>query len=380
MATSSLAIGSTVDPQDRPGYRKLGLLNGLLIGAALALGSWGQEGWRLAGLPVENAYTSVILGSIILITLCGFTGWLTSRFARSWITIISWFITAVLTALIIGYQPYIGRTVAEWLADSRAWGLAIYTSQALSNTGLILGGLLIILTLFILALLQESRLEQAVIELGDGGRISGRSWFTLLLPLPLVALVAYVTSSWQVNPAAAAAAAVHQAIEVARTTEGDLFQLGIQEGVNYGAINAVRDQLTEDYSLRIGDIDPQSSQTFILAEFDNGAWINCRTMNDQLSFCFDALPPYKFGLLSLISGEPPPENCRGCLPRADEAWVSWLQERAALLGPTPRTERLGQWGGYVLMRVIAADDSYAIDCLFNKMSPLQLDHCREVQP
>jgi hypothetical protein len=380
MASSLAFTFDNKEPSERPGFRRLGLLNGLLIGAALALGSWGQEVYRLAGLPVENGYTSVILSSLLLIALCGFTGWLTSQLATSWITVGLWFITSILTALIIGYQPYIGRTLAEWLADSRAWGLPIFTSEALTKTGLIIGSILIILTLVILAILQGTRLEQAVIELSDEGRMSGKSWYILILPLPIIILVAFVTSSWQVNPAAAAAEVVHQTIEVARLTKGDLFQLGIQEGVNYGAINAVRDQLTGNYSLRIGDIDPQSSQTFILADFDNGAWINCRTMNDQMSFCFDALPPYSVGLLSLISGEPPPDDCRGCLIRADEQWLSWLQERAALLGPAPRTERLGQWGGYVLMRVIAADDSYAIDCLFNKMSPLQLDHCRELQP
>ena len=132
-----------MDPHQRPGYRKLSVLNGLLIGAALALGSWGLNAWRLSGLPVENSYTSFLLAGLSMIVLCGLTGWLTGRLARSWLTVLLWFVVSMLCALIIGYQPTIGRTVAEWLADAGSWGLPIYAAQGVTYGGLILGGLLI---------------------------------------------------------------------------------------------------------------------------------------------------------------------------------------------------------------------------------------------
>lgn len=383
MATTSSITGpdqESLDPYERPGYRKLSLLNGILIGISLALGSWGLEALRLAGLPLENAYSSLLLGSLALIVLGGFAGWLTGYFEKIWPTVIVWLFTSMLSALIIGYQPYIGRTAAEWLADTRSWGLPIYSSQTVTNSGLILGGLTIIITLAILALLQSYRMEQAVNELGDNGRISARSWFILLLPMPIVMLVALFTASVQVNPAAQAASVVYDGIEVAGSTEEDLFQLGIQRGTNYAALNPVRDQLTGNYSLRIGEIDADSSQTFILAEFEDGTWINCRTINDQLSFCYDAAPAYSTGLASLIAGEPMPEVCQGCPPAVDEEWLAWLQDRTSQLGPDPQIERLAQWGGYVLVQLSASDGDYAIQCLFDKMSPVSLDHCEEVMP
>jgi hypothetical protein len=371
--------GKSLEPQERPGYQKLSLLYGILIGTSLALGSWGLEAWRIAGLPLENAYTSLLLGSLALIALCGLAGWLTGRVGNSWVTAIVWLVTSIFCALIIGHQPYFGRTVAEWLADTRSWGLPIYTAQSITNAGVILGSLPIIVILLILAMLQSSRLEQAVIELGDQGRLTLRSVFILLIPMPFVFLAAFLTGSIQIKPAAGAVNVVDRAIQVANSTEEDLGQLGIQTGMNYGALGGVQDQLSDSYTLRIGEIDPTSRQTFILAEFDNGAWINCRTINDQLSFCFDADPPYTVGLLSLISNEPPPESCRGCQIRADEGLVSWLQTRASLLGPDPQIERLGQWGGYVLVEASATDGSYQIECLFDKMSPLHLAACEEKQ-
>jgi len=370
----------SLEPQERPGYQQLSLLYGVLIGFFLALGSWGGEAWRIAGLPLENAYLSLLLGSLTLIILCGFSGWLSGRVGNSWVTVIVWLVTSILCALIIGYQPYFGRTVAEWLADTRSWGLPIYTAPLVTNAGVILGGLPIIVILLILAMLQSSRLEQAVVELGDHGQFSARSVFILLIPMPLVFLAAFLTGSMQIKPAAGAVNVVDKAIQVANSTDEDLGPLGIKEGMNYGALSGVQDQLSDNYTLRIGEVDPYISQTFILAEFDNGSWINCRTMNDQLTFCFDANPPYTVGLLSLINGEAPPEECRGCQILGDEGLVSWLQERAQLLGTDPQIERLGQWGGYVLMRAYASDGSYTVDCLFNRMSPLMLDHCQEVLP
>jgi hypothetical protein len=367
----------TLEPQERPGYGKLSLLNGLFIGASLALGSWGLEAWRLAGLPVENAYISLILGSLSLIILCTVIGSLSGRMAKPWMPVILWLLTAMLCALIIGYQPYIGRTVAEWLADTRAWGLPIYISESITNTGLILGSLPLIVILAVLALLQSGRLERAVVELGDRGRMTSRALLILLAPMPFVVLAAYITSSIQIKPAAGALDQVDKAIKVAYSKEADLTQLGIQKGINYGALSAVQDQLTDNYVLRIGENDPAAGQTFILAEFDNGAWINCRTIYDQLTFCYDAGPPYIVGLASLIKGEPPPEDCRGCQIRLDEELAAWLQARGPRLGSNPKIERLGQWGGFVLVKASAADDSYHIECLFDKMSPLQLASCEE---
>jgi hypothetical protein len=283
----------------------------------------------------------------------------------------------VLSALFIGYQPYFGRTLGVWFSDSRFWGIDVFPFTSGSNAGLILGGLVIILALTILGVLQSYRLETAQRELTAKGRLSWRSWLTLLIPFPFVFLAAFVTTSMQVNPAATAAAVVYDAIEVSRSYDGDLFQLGLERGSNYAALQGVRDQLTDSYTLNVGEVDNQASMAFVLAEFDNGAWINCRVINDQLSFCFDAAPPYEVGLASLITGEAPPEICRGCVPRVSEDTQAWLAARSEQLGPQPQIERLAQWGGYVLMRAAAPDDSFAVDCWFDRMSPVTLDYCQE---
>lgn len=371
---------SSLDPHLRPGYRKLGFWNGLIIGLALALGSWGLEAWRLFNIPSPQSSTSILLSGALVILLCAATGWLTARVAQAWFTVLLWLVVGVLVALFIGYQPYWGRTLSVWLSDTRFWGIDVFPFTSASPVALILGGLVVILALTLFAVLQGMRLESAQGELNENGRLTPRALLLVSLPFPFVFLAAFVTSSMQLNPAAQAAAVVYDGIEVARAYEGDLFQLGLERGSNYAALQSVRDQLGENYTLNVGEIDPGSSMAFVLAEFDDGAWINCRVMNDQLSFCFDAAPPYEVGLASLITGEAPPEACRNCLPRVTEEWQSWLAARRAQLGLQPQVERLAQWGGYVLMRATAAEGDFAVDCWFDRMSPVTLQRCEEARP
>lgn len=67
---------------ERPSYRRIGLINGFLIGLALALGAWVGEAISLAQLPIQMPGPSLIIGSLLLIIICALAGWLTSRWPR----------------------------------------------------------------------------------------------------------------------------------------------------------------------------------------------------------------------------------------------------------------------------------------------------------
>ena len=102
-----------------PRYRRLGLLNGLLIGLAIGLGAWGLELIRISGLPVRLYLPELFVGMGLMVILCGLTGRLTGRIARTPVTVLLWAITAVLVLLIMGYLPFYGRSFITWLADQR---------------------------------------------------------------------------------------------------------------------------------------------------------------------------------------------------------------------------------------------------------------------
>jgi len=359
-----------------PIYRRLGLINGLLIGLALGLGAWGLEALRVARLPSPLYLPTLLLGLLLVVALGGLVGWLTARIANNIVSVILWIVVAVVTMLIMGYLPYYGRSFVVWLADTRFWGRPIFPYPlGGGQSGLILGGLLIMLALGVLGLLQGYRLERLVSDSGQGQRMSRRNWFALLLPLPLVFLASLVTQSVMANPAATAVEQTYQAIEVARNYQGDLIALKDSGGPNVAALRGVHDRLTAGYTLSIVDINPLNSTVIVGADFP-GAWLYCRVINDQLTHCYDAEPTYTIGLRSLVTGEPLPEDCRGCALQATDAAAQWLTARRGQFGANPALTRIAQWGSHVLMQ-IQGDAGRTAECWIEGMSPTMLTSCAE---
>lgn len=368
---------SAVAAENRPIYRRLGLINGLLIGLGLGLGAWGLEAWRVAQLPVTSHLPSLLLGLGLIVALCGFVGWLTSRIAQPAVTALLWGTTAVITVLIMGYLPYYGRTLAVWLTDPRFRGRDVfpYTMEG-RPSGLILWGLLIILILLVLGLLQSYRLESITSEVSHRGRINGRAWRALLLPLPLVFAASLITQSVMANPASAALDVTNRAIAVAQDYEGDLRLLDRGDGISYGALRPVHDRIGGPYTLSIVDVNSLTSTVVVGADFEAGGWVYCRIINEQLTFCYDASPPYTDGLRALVTGTPPPETCRGCLLQATGEANAWLVERRARFGDDPAIERVAQQGSHVLMRV--SGDDITAECWIEGLTPTRLVECEEV--
>lgn len=359
-----------------PAYRRLGLLNGLLIGLALGLGAWALEMVRVARLPLPLAVPTLLFGMLLMTLLGGLVGWLSARIANTVVTVLLWLGAGLVAQFLLGYAPFFGRSLVVWLADPRFWGRHIFPNTLGGTTsGLVLGGLIIFLVLGVLALLQNYRLEGMMSEMGRRWLPNGRVWWALLLPLPLVFLASLATNNVMSNPAATAADITHRAILQAQTIEGDLRDVPGVADTGLMSLRPVQDRIDGPFSLGIAGVDSATSTVVITADFDSGAWINCRVINDQLTFCYDAAPAYTTGLISLVTGQPLPEECRGCILQATDEAAAWLAERRAAFGPQPTTERLAQWGNTVLMRV--SGDAIAAQCWVEGVSPAVLTACEE---
>ncbi len=203
-----------------------------------------------------------------------------------------------------------------------------------------------------------------------------RTWVALLLPLPLVFLAGLVTANTMANPAATAAQTVHRAILRAQTFEGDLRDLE-EGGIDYASLRPVQDQIDGPFTLGIAEVNPLTATVIVAADFDSGAWVYCRVISDQLSFCYDPTPAHVEGLRSHVTGQAPPEECRGCELRADETAVAWLAGSRARFGPAPTIQREAQWGDTVLMRVADAAGSVVAHCWIEGVTRAVLTGCEE---
>jgi hypothetical protein len=365
---------------DRPAHERLlvwlGVLNGLLLGTAVAVGAWGAEFFRLADLPVDRPYGSLALSSALLLLLCALVGWLTARWRIAWLTVLLWTATAVLITTIIAHTPSTLQTAALWLADGRFWGMPLFPHPAeLTFAAYLVSGIFMILAMILLSIFQDPRLQSIGREFLGGQRPGFYAWIKFLLPLLIAATAGAITGSMYPNPNGATLQAVQQGIHAARTHEGDLFVLGLEDGMNYAAFNPVRDRLNGPYTLSVAAIDQATSTVIVMANFDSGVWIRCRLLNEQLSFCDDASLPYHAGLAHLLTGAPLPEDCRGCVPAVMPELSTWLAEQGVRFAGEPHITRQAGEGSVILMRAEDRNGRFAIECWFSGQPRVQLDRC-----
>jgi hypothetical protein len=360
--------------------RKLGLRNGLLIGLALALGALAPRAITLGWAHVQGMYPALLLGLLALLLLGGLAGWLSTwRSSALWGALL-WLLASAAMTWTLGHLPYEGQSLAAWLGERAFWGLPVYAFSAAAQARLLMAGFFIVLCLTILGLLQNYRLEGIASETDVDGGLTGRSWFLLLLPLPLVIGAGLAADNIVGSSERVAQQLVHEAIRTGRTYEGDLFELSLKQGVNYNAIAGVRDQMSARYALSTGEIAlSAASSVVIVANFDNGAWINCQVTADQLFHCYDASPPYLQGFPALLTKGETPEGCRECAIKVAEPQRDWLLARSDLWGGSPHVTRLAQRGSYVLMQAQSPQTGYGIRCLFHGIRPVTLSQCGEVE-
>lgn len=383
MATKNGLVGTQLEEWGaRPTHERLrlwlGALNGLLLGTAVAVGAWGTEWSRLRALPVANPYGSLALGSVLLLFLFTLVGWLTTRWRIAWLTVLAWVATAVVAVITIAHTTTTLQTAVFWLLDRRFWGLQLFPKSETSFVAYLVSGIFMILGLLLLALFQDARLQSIGHEFLGGGRPGFSAWIKFMLPLLIATAAGVITGSMYPNPYGASLQAVQQTIQVARAYDGDLFALGLEDGVNYAAINAVRDQMDGAYTLQVTAVDQTTSTVVVMAYFDSGVWIKCRLLNEQLSFCEDASLPYTVGFAHLLTGAPLPEDCRGCLVKAAAEWATWLAARGEQFAGEPIITRQAAVGSYILMRAESGDGRYALQCWFTGTSLVQLDRCADV--
>ncbi len=370
-------VAHSTAPQAIRLLRQLGLFSGGLAGLAVSAGAWSLEAAGAVTAHMAWILPSLVAGIVLVCLLGSLAGWLTARTDSAWAGGLIWFLAALLVTVIVGYLPYTGRTLTIWLMDPRFWGLPIYTVDATAQARLLSGFFLALCFAFV-GVTQPDRLESALAALTPAGRLTGQAVFIAGWPL-LFALGASWLMDGTINqPLRDPPQMLNTAIPVARDYPGDLITYGRQQAVNYGALTSVRYQLDKRYTLMISDIEMNigAGQTVeVTAEFDNGAWVNCRCYVGQLSFCEDARPPYFQSFPALLAGGDVASSLQ-----ASDAWRGWLQERGAKFGPSPRVRRLAQWGSYVLMRAEAPDSGAAMECLFSGIKPVQLERCADAAP
>ncbi|MCA9899357.1 MAG: hypothetical protein H6654_09200 [Ardenticatenaceae bacterium] len=378
------ALPQEMDHETLPSFRRLGLVYGVLIGLAIAVGFWLPKMLVMSRLPVWFPYGGAILSGLAVLLLGGVAGWLSSAVHRPLFAFLVWLATAVLICVGLGTLPPIGQNWAVWLADARFSGLDITPApDHLFWWSYVIAGFLLISLLPLMAILQNSNLVSAHQELVYGRRLNRQVVFRLLLPALLAGFLGSLFPDLTTSAPRNALIITDQAIQRVRDYDGELFQLSLDTGFNYNALDSVREQLDGPYTLLVNEVVDEWSSAVITAHFESGAWVNCRvniTQEDAtyFSFCFDAGIPFTDGMNHLLYNNVPADSCRRCEVNADATWQTWLQERASLFASEPVWQRVAQYGRFILIEATTSQNS-RISCQLEGSEVIQLVSCEEME-
>jgi hypothetical protein len=358
---------------------RLGRRQGWLTGLALALGAWGLHAVVVSRSQAQAIVPPLVLGLAALVLVGGLAGWVAALRESTLWGGLAWFLAALAMTWILGHVPCEGRSLLAWLAEPRFWGVPIYPYSPAARARLLMVGFFVVLFLTVLGFLQSYRVEGIAAETEEDGRLSGRAWFLLLAPLPFVVGAGLIADNLLHQPERVAYRLLHEAIRTGRTYPGDLFELSLEQGVNYNAIAGVRDQMSAGYALSTVEVVLGPANALVIrADFDNGAWIHCRVIADQLSHCYDASLPYVQGFSALLTQGQTPPDCRACTIRLTEEQSAWLAARTARWADEPTITRQAQAGSTVLMEAQPPGRQPAVQCRFRGVSPVVLDRCWDV--
>ena len=376
------ALPQEMDHETLPSFRRLGLVYGFLMGLAIAVGFWLPKMLVMSRLPVWFPYGGAIVSGLAVLLLGSLAGWLSSALRRPLFSLLIWLGTAVLICVSLGVLPPVGQNWAVWLADDRFAGLKVVQSpDHLFWWSFVIAGFVMVSVLPLMSILQNTNLVSVHQEVVYGRRLNRQIVFRLLLPTLLAGFLGALFPDLTTSAPRRAVLITDQAIQRVRDYDGELFELSLDTGFNYNALDSVRGQLDGPYTLLVNEVVDEWSSAIITAHFDSGAWVNCRvniTQEDAtyFSFCFDAGIPFTDGMNHLVYANVPEDSCRRCEVTADATWRTWLQERAGLFDQPPVWERVAQYGRFVIIQATTANNG-SITCQLEGSEVVTLTSCEE---
>ncbi|MCA9920105.1 MAG: hypothetical protein KC445_19240 [Anaerolineales bacterium] len=376
------ALPQEMDHETLPSFRRLGLVYGFLMGLAIAVGFWLPKMLVMSRLPVWFPYGGAIVSGLAVLLLGSLAGWLSSALRRPLFSLLIWLGTAVLICVSLGVLPPVGQNWAVWLADDRFAGLKVVQSpDHLFWWSFVIAGFVMVSVLPLMSILQNTNLVSVHQEVVYGRRLNRQIVFRLLLPTLLAGFLGALFPDLTTSAPRGAVLITDQAIQRVRDYDGELFELSLDTGFNYNALDSVRGQLDGPYTLLVNEVVDEWSSAIITAHFDSGAWVNCRvniTQEDAtyFSFCFDAGIPFTDGMNHLVYANVPEDSCRRCEVTADATWRTWLQERAGLFDQPPVWERVAQYGRFVIIQATTANNG-SITCQLEGSEVVTLTSCEE---
>ena len=363
------------DQGTRRDSRLAGLSYGLIYCLAYGLTVWGLDALALSRASAELAGAKLAAGLPLLLLVGAAIGASAGRSTRAGAWVGIWTAGGALLGALAGAMPSAGLNLATWVVEPRLRGINIYSMGAAGTARMAFAAAFMGCVGSAIGLAGHVLVERVRGTRSPAGRMSGRSWATLALILPLAALPALVVDEVVNRPLRAGQRAVHRSISAS--------PMG---GSDEGEIAAYRDLFAATgYTLHRVSTDPETLDRQVIdAAFDNGVVVRCGVSDRALTGCLPIAPEFAGWMETLVRvglGEGSEAELAlpaGQLYVGDDA-LSWLTSQREMMSERYQVSRDAQRGGWVVMST-RFDSGYVLTCDFYGDAPVVLQGCNLAQP
>ncbi len=262
----------------------VGLLYGAAAGLAFSIFAWGIDAIVLAGAHGAYPWVRFIPGFIISLLAGSIAGWVTVRIQNHLVSITIWVLFALLLSKLFIWLP-ITATPSIISMFNESLGSYLQYPAYLKELGQLrwFGFATIAIVAFVNALIENILIDQALFGTGK---------IALIVPLVVCALsfslAGNAIDGLYNRHIREPIVIVNDLIEFAAENLDKEVPKDVSRKMHLSALNTIKEYLTRDRKLILGNFDQTFGQIDILVIFE-GHWVKCTTIYGQVTMCKDAL-------------------------------------------------------------------------------------------
>lgn len=369
------------DAEARRLIRFAGAAYGLIFGLSFSLLSWGYDALVLASGGAHLAWARLFLGLPLAVAICALFGWLTAAHSSTAIFVVVWMAVGGVLGVIAGHIPFDGGNLAAWIADRRLWGAPIFPFGDSARVRTILLILIEVALGAAVGFTESFAVEWAWQRASAKRRMSGASWASLLVCVPLATLSAVAASALVYQPLRRPQRRVGELISASLSGSADAVA---SRGLSYRTIEPFSDALSDQFASHFVAFSSDTQtwySAYVDVAFDDGLVLRCVTSGKNVVYCDDFSQRLSIWVGDLVhaglTGERRWLEARVRRLAVQDDAVTWLGAHRDQLSETYEARRVGHQGGWILTS-IRFDTGFEILCRFHEAAPVMVDQCDEV--
>lgn len=257
----------------------IGLLYGITSGIAFAIFAWGADAFLLAQANTMHFWMKFVPGLVLSILVGSLAGWITIRFEKHGIALITWGLVAVFYTWLVIWLPASGIKFFTQLIDPHLANLQKFSEIDSINQFRIFGFFTIGLPTIICGLLEINLVEQVLLSSHNSSLVIALS--TCLIVMGLAGSASdYLINIHFREPIQA----LNKTIDIAVSYRDGNISDKIAREQHVYAINHLKIDLNKPRKMALISFDQTLGNMNVLVDFE-GVLVKCNVIYSQTSNC-----------------------------------------------------------------------------------------------